>query len=59
MISLATVQKAGQIFLNGDELGSIADFQGEDAMSSLLLQAVDSMAVDSTELIREEVTALV
>lgn len=40
-------RKAFEI-LNGDSLGSIADFHGKNAISALLIEALDNQAVDST-----------
>ncbi len=47
------------ITLIGGSLGTVADLRGRDARSSLLLNVIDSFTIDSTEIIREEATALV
>lgn len=47
------------IQINDNYQGSVADVLGADATSDLLLQVIDRVAQDSTELIREEATALV
>lgn len=40
--------------LNGTQIGTTADAQGADATGELLTAALDNMAVDSRELVRED-----